>query len=514
MKERKIVFLLTLAALVLRTLHCWLFSNELVIGGDQMQNILLARNLAEGNFYGVLHPYWTPFYPILIGIVTYFINSLILPSIILSILAGSLAVPLTYYLVKQSYGCRESLIAAVLAVFYPQLLNSVFMLGTENVYLLWIIGALIVGWRGLKTSSSTDFLLTGILLGFAYLTRPEAFAYPLFFGAMAIGKSIWQKKILTRALITQLAALLLGFAILAMPYILYLRCATGTWTISDKTKINTVVGEVSEHEEESEFNDLPGNINFQNGKIVVKAIALNLLTIHKSFPSLLPPFLLIFVALGLFRESWNKEKLLRESYLIIFCLISVLGYAVSTVQVRYFYILLPVFFGWIAHGIVEAEKWIEESNHKLLPHRFYDSVWNGRLVTTLCLFAVYFYVFPLNFYIRETARAWQETAYEERAAGLWLKDNSKPSSLIFSASRRPVFYAEGRQLTPTKTDVQEILTEIKNSRVEYVITSDRCLIRNPYLRGLTEALQNAPEFELVYQHEDFPGYKISIFKMK
>jgi len=365
----------------------------------------------------------------------------------------------------------------------------------------------------LKTSSSTDFLLTGILLGFAYLTRPEAFAYPLFFGALAIGKYLWQKKIATRVLITQLAALLLGFAILATPYILYLRCATGTWTISDKTKINTVAGEISEDEKESEFNDQPGNITYQNGKIVIKAIAVNLLTIHKSLPSLLPPFLFIFVALGLFRESWNKEKLLRESYLMIFCLITVLGYAVSTVQARYFYILLPIFFGWIARGIVEAEKWIEESNHKLLPHRFFDSV-NSRLVTTLCLLAVYFYVFPLNFYIRETARAWHETAYEERAAGLWLKDNSKPSSLIFSASRRPVFYAEGRQLTPTNTDVQEILTEIKNSRVEYVITSDRSLIRNPYLSGLTEALQNTPEFELVYQHEDFPGYKISIFKMK
>ena len=515
MKEWKLVFFLTLAALVLRTLYFWLFTNELVIGGDQMQNIMLACHLAEGDFYGVLHPYWTPLYPIIIGSVTYFINSLILPSVIISILAGSIAVSLTYYLVKQSYGRRESVIAAVIAIFYPHLLTSVFRLGTENLYLVWILGALIVGWRGLKSSSATEFLFTGILLGFAYLTRPEAFAYPIFFGALAIGKSWRLKQKPLESLLIPVGALLLGFAILATPYILYLRTATGAWTISDKTKINTVAAELGEEktEEGNESNNSSRTINFQNGKVVVHVVAVNLIIIHKSFPSLLPPFLLIFVALGLFRERWNREKLLRESYLIIFCLITILGYALSTVQIRYFYILLPIFFGWIARGVVQAEKWLQETNQNWRPHRFFDSP-NNLLVPALSLFVIYFYVFPLNFYIRDTARAWQEVAYEERAAGLWLKKNSKTSPLIFSASRRPVFYAEGKQLSPTKRDMREILTEIKTSQVDYVITSDRSLKRNPYLSGLTEILQNAPEFDLVYQQEEYPGYKIYIFKLK
>lgn len=515
MKEWKLIFLLTLAALLLRILNCWLFSNELIVGGDQMQNIMLARHLANGDFYGVLHPYWTPLYPILIGIVTYFIDSLILPSVILSILAGSLAVPLTYYLVKQSYGRRESVIAAVLAIFYPHLLTSVFMLGTENVYLLWIVGALITGWRGLQSSSAADFLLTGILLGAAYLTRPEAFGYPVFFAMLAIGKSLWLKQKPRRSLLIQIGALMLGFAILATPYILYLRATTGTWTISDKTKINTVAGEIPEEEpqEADESNNKQGNINFQHGKIVINAVALNLVNIHKSFPSFLPPFLLIFVALGLFRERWSREKLLRESYLIGFCLITILGYAVTTVQLRYFYILLPIFFGWTAHGIVQAEDWLQESYKNWLPLRFFNSV-NNRLFTTLCLFAVYFYVFPLNFYIRDAARAWHETAYEERDAGLWLKGNSKPCPTIFSASRRPVFYAEGTQISPAKRDLTEIFIQIKTSRVDYVITSTRSLQRNPYLSGLSELLQNSPDFDLVYEQEAHPGYKISIFKLK
>ena len=116
--------------------------------------------------------------------------------------------------------------------------------------------------------------------------------------------------------------------------------------------------------------------------------------------------------------------------------------------------------------------------------------------------------------MRDTARAWQEVAYEERAAGLWLKEHSKTLPLIFSASRRPVFYAEGRQLSPSKRDLHEILAEIKTSRVDYVVTSDRSLKRNPYLSGLTDILQNSPEFELVYQQEEYPGYKIFIFKLK
>jgi hypothetical protein len=500
MNERKTVFLLFLAALGFRLLHYWIFSHELVVGGDQMQNILLAQRFADGEFYGVLHPYWTPLYPILIGVVTFFIDSRILPSLIISILAGALAAPAVFYLVRQSYGAREAAIAAAIAVFYPHLINSVFALGTENVFLLLIAGLLIVGWKALQNDSPKDYFLTGILVGLAYLTRPEGFGYVGFFGLLILGKSFWQKSAPPKILL-KIAALLLGFLILAAPYLFYLKSETGTWTISAKSDVNFASGIYSEdapteNEEPEKFTSV---------------VAYNLLDIHKNFPYLFPIFLLVFVALGLFGERWSRQRLWRESYLIFFCLVTIAGYAATVVQTRYFYILLPVLFGWTARGIVQMQQWLKDSARIWLPEKFAFSA-DSRYFVSLCLILVYLYLLPLNFFMQSREKAWQVTAYEERAAGLWLKENGKPSARIFSVTQRPVFYAEGRQMSPVSTNLENILAEIKAGEVDYVIHSDRSLKRNPYMKGFAEILQNSPQFELVYENNENPDYKIFVFK--
>lgn len=501
MKERKAVFLFFSAALAFRILHYWIFSNELVVGGDQMQNILLARRFAGGYWSGFLHPYWTPLYPLMIGVATWFFDSLIFPSLLISIIAGSLAAPLTYFLVRQSYGDREALIAAALAVFYPHLLNSVFAIGTENIYLLLITGLLVVGWKALRGDSPKDYFLTGILIGLAYLTRPEGFGYLGFFGLLILARNLRQDKNAARSPLIKIAALLLGFSILAAPYVFYLRGETGTWTISAKSDANFAAGIYSEEIE-------PETAEQEN---FLKVFSYNLLDIHKNFPYLFPIFLLIFVALGLFGERWNKSRTERETYLLFFCLVTVFGYAATVVQTRYFYILLPVLFGWTARGIVLMSRWLKHSAQIWMPEKFSLSARSGTFAG-LFLILIYIYVLPLNFFMRTREKAWQTTAYEERDAGLWLKQHGKPSAYIFSANQRPVFYAEGRQMSPTSTEIEKILTEIKEKKVEYVIAGDRSLKRNPYLKNFTEILLASSEFELIYEDKKNPAYKILIFK--
>ncbi|MDQ2746359.1 MAG: glycosyltransferase family 39 protein [Acidobacteriota bacterium] len=447
MKERKTVLLLWLAAIVFRALHYWLFSNEMVVGNDQMQNILLARRFAAGDFYGVLDVYWTPLYPILVGSAGYFTNSLTLPSIIVSILAGSLAVPLTFYLINQSYGRREALIAAVIAVFYPHLINSVFGLGTETVYLIWIIGALIVGWNGLQRNSVKDFLLTGFLLGLAYLTRREAAGYLFFFVTPILLKNLRLRKPSARSQ-KQIVVLLLGFTILAAPYILYLRGTTGHWTISGKAQTNVAAGMLQETGDADAEVTPSGK---QTGIVLVKSFALSLIEIQKIFTFLLPSLLLLFVALGLFGERWSRERLKRESYLIFFGVLTIVGYALAVSQVRYFYILLPICFGWMARGIIQAERWLGESIQIWSPNNLFYFAASKKLVI-LSLIFIYLYALPINFFMRSPAKIWHDNAFEERDAGLWLKANGKPSPLVFSASSRAVFYAGGEQISPTANE--------------------------------------------------------------
>jgi 4-amino-4-deoxy-L-arabinose transferase-like glycosyltransferase len=511
MKEWKKVLILTFAALIFRTLLFVLFNSKAVVGGDQIQIILLAKKFASGDYYGVLDPYWTPLYPIIIGILTFFVDSLELPSIIISIVAGSLAVTITYYFVEQSYGKSEAFIAGVLAIIYPHLINSVFGLGTENIYFLLIVGALFLGWNGLKSNSAKLYLLTGILLGLAYLTRPEAFGYLVFFILFAFVKDLWNGTKFSGSSIKLIATLLIGFAILATPYIGYLRAETGVWTVSGKIAANLAAGSLQENDDTAETAD--ANENGGLHKTMIKSFVLSLIYIQKIFAFLIPILLFILVGLGLFGKTWKRERFKRETYLILFCLFTICGYALAVSETRYFYILLPIFFGWIARGILQLKGWFHKSAQDWMPDKL-SFVFNTKFFVSGCLIVIYLYVFPINFFTNSTEKLWKANAYEERDAGLWLKEDSKSAPLIFSASRRPVFYAEGKQLHPTTTDIDEIYAELKNRQADYVVLGERSLKRNSFLEDFDKTLQNDPNFELVYQKNVQPGYGISIFKRK
>lgn len=507
MSHRKTIIMFFLASLVFRVAHCLVFANEIIPGSDQMQEILLGRKFASGNFYGVLDTYWAPFYPTLIGIASLLIDSLVVPAALVSILTGSLIVPLTYVFVLQSYGRREALIAGAIGLFFPHLINSVVAVGSENVFIVLMLGVLIAIWHALYSGSRFLCLTTGALLGLAYLSRPEAIGYSLYLVLIIIAYNFWRKKPFLPNSLPQIAALLLGFFLFATPYILFLKSETGQWTISGKAEINTIVGELDTEMDLTARQTRGGPI-----KEFAKYFLLNLIEAQKTLPALFPLMLWLFIGLGLFASPWGKERLEREGFLIFFFLITIVGYAAAVVQLRYFYVLLPVLFGWTASGIVIFTKWL----HDTAQGRGFNAAFflRPRLLTAVVISTVFLYLLPLNFYMRSIDLRWEVNGYEERDAGLWLRQNGRAEPYVFSASRRPVFYAEARQLTPKTESVDEVLSDIKEQQVDYVVTSDRSLKRNPFLAGLDRILLNDSDFELVYKKTPLPGYGISIFKRK
>lgn len=529
-EELRAVFLLTAAGFAFRLLHYFLFAGYIVAGSDAMQNIKLGRNLATGNFNGVLDTYWPPLYPILIGVVTFFLDDLVLPAIIISIIAGSLAVPLTYYFVRQSYGHDAGIIAAVMAVFFPYLINSVFAIGTENLYLLFIVGALFIGWKGVINDSPTMFLCTGALLGLGYLTRPEAIGYPIFFIALAVGKAVWKKRPFRRETVLQVASILLGFALLSVPYLLYLKSETGSWTISGKMGKNFASGIFSEEAPKdararSREDSVDTRPTIRN---LASNFLFNLREAHKAISELMPIFLILLAGLGLLGEKVSEERLKREAFLVAFCFLTIFGYAATWVLERYLYILFPICFGWIALGIIRLERCFRESISNWTFGRYLSRI-NYYSFLALCLFFVYLYVFTTNFYVRSKASSWEQAAYEERDAGVWLRENGKSNPNLFTASYRPAFYADGIQYWSESKDLEMIMSQIKqckgdslitsgppnlDCKIDYVVSSERSLRNNPFLEKFTDMLRNDPEFTLVYETDEQPGYMISVFEHK
>ncbi len=507
MNERKTIFLLFFSALIFRLVHCFIYANEIIPGSDQMQEIMLGRKFASGDFQGVLDTYWAPFYPILIGIASFFIDSPVVPAALVSVLASSLLVPLTYILLLQSYGRREALIAGSIALFFPHLINSVVVVGSENVFIALVLGVLIVTWNALMTGSKMLYLTAGILLGLAYLTRPEAIGYFLYLVLIIIAHSFWRKKAFLKTALPHIAFLLLGFFLFATPYVWYLRNETGIWTVSGKARINTIAGELSTETDSFQPPTANGHI-----KEFIKYFLVNVVEVQKMFPALFPLLLWLFIGLGLFVSPWGKERLEREIFLILFCLVTIVGYAAAVVQLRYFYVLLPILFGWTARGIVKFAEWLHDTASRQNSETTF--LLRPRSITVLAIAVIFLYVLPLNFYMRSSDRRWETSGYEERDAGLWLRQNAKTEPYVFSASRRPVFYAEARQLSPATENIEAIISEIKEQKVDYVFTSERSLKRNTFLKGFDEILRNDSDFELVYEKTPRTGYRICIFKRR
>ena len=78
----------------------------------------------------------------------------------------------------------------------------------------------------------------------------------------------------------------------------------------------------------------------------------------------------------------------------------------------------------------------------------------------------------------------------------------------------PVFYAEGTQLPPRSTDIDEIIRDLRSRNLDYVITTIRGLRRNPYLKDLEGILLNSADFTRIYEDHRDPDHSISIFQYK
>jgi hypothetical protein len=507
MKSWRPVIGLFVVALLFRVVISLIFSNEIVVGSDQMNEITLGRRLAEGNIAGVLDTYWAPAYPFTIGILSIFIDSVVYPALLVSIFSGAIAVPLTYIIAIQSYGMKDAWIAAAIAMFFPHLINSVIGLGSENLYIVLMLGSLIMAWEAIKKNSIWTSIAAGLLLGLAYLTRPEAIGYLAFFGAAFVGSDMLKGRSVFRDALPKLLAFALTTVIFAAPYIFYLHSQTGTWSVSGKAQVNTLAGHISD---DSEIDEIEPEKADRPLAVFFKWFLLNLVESSKLFPILVPSLLLIFVGLGMFDEPWTRDRLLRESYLILFCLVTVVGYAAAVVQLRYFYVILPMFFCWIARGSGVWSKWLKFS----LPKTSFWRIPSKRTVVGFCLAAIFFYVMPLNFYMRSAEDAWSTRAYEERDAGNWIRENTATDSQIYAFTPRPAFYGQRSLLRSTQLDHDEIIIEAKSLGADYIVIGNRSLRRKSYLKGLDERLRSDGSFMLAYEDVRMPEFRISIYQLK
>ncbi len=505
---------------------------------DGVYYATLGRRLAAGDFRAGLSTFWSPLYPSLVGLASLIFRDVEAGGKFISAAAGSILVVPVYLLARTLYGPDVASVGAFLTAVHPTLLNYSTLLLTESTYTLLFAFALLSGLTALSGGGFMSFFSTGAALGACYLTRPEAVGYAGLMLALTLCAQIWGVDLPRAGVVARVLGLSLGFFLLSFPYLLFLRAASGGWTISDKLRAHAH----SAASWESKWFGLSegwqttladrlyaglyreGDSSAGRGPLPVDRQSL-LRTAGRSWEALrlelrpalgrvLGHDLLVLVGLGLFRTEWTKDI-----YLLLFLISTLIGYSLcpDDISDRLLVPIIPLLLCWAAKGVTEAERLLVRLSARLRISKalFYDS---RALVRTMILTALFFNA--LHSLANTLSEVPPHHLLEYKAAGEWLRGRSATPPLIMAAHPYAAFYAGGRSLYLPAEEYAAVIGHARRREVDYLVIDEGAVSKGIWgndeyanLRFLLDEQSRHPELELVYKFDRIPDRKLLIFTL-
>ncbi len=201
---------------------------------------MMARKALEEGPQGAYHLSWGPLLSWLIAL----LNKLFLIPLdeggrIITGASMFLRIIPAYFLAKYLLNRFAAVITAFLVTIYVFLLIPQEAALAEGLYSLFIFTGFFFSFQALRTDKIGWYFSSGLTWGLAYLTRLEGWFYivPLL---LLSGFKLMSKtnRILTLKL---LFASIIGFLLISMPYLSFVRQAYGSWMLNPRMNISLVV---------------------------------------------------------------------------------------------------------------------------------------------------------------------------------------------------------------------------------------------------------------------------------
>jgi 4-amino-4-deoxy-L-arabinose transferase-like glycosyltransferase len=508
-EKRNIWFLIALAVLF----RLLLLQYRLAVSFDEPHYLQMAASLASGNWSGILHPYWSPGYPLVAGLLSFFIKNYEYAGRLANILLGSLMIYPVFLMSRRIWNQVVGYLAGAFIAFYPSLAFLHTSALAEPAYMFFSFLGVWLGWQTLETGNWRSALAAGICWGMAYLTKPEGVGFLLVFVGMVAGYFLFRlwKKQQKRELLRFLLAPV-GFLLVALGYLIYLHGEAGYWTLSAKGLANQQFeavspenGAIFETLDENNTSFLMDEIYHtgtflrqvqENGpKVQISVGALlrkylsNIFRILKyGVPSTLTLPILILFSLGLFARPWPAASILPAIYVLTYVVFYWFGVVpLFHINERYILSLLPAIAIWVGAGIVVLAEWFSEQVKRLNLWNWRPSWLGGSLVAI--------FIFLLSFSpelgkilqdSRASAGEWG-VPVELKMAGEWLKKHAdKKPPIVMSYNKAVDFYAGNYEVrfgvSFSKDASERVLAYARNRNVGYFVITERYLRRFPNLK--------------------------------
>lgn len=503
-----------------------------VVKFDEKTYLEIGRNLVTGQGFvrgaypesrltELRHP---PFQPIVLGVLYLFTGDLEWASNLAYALFGSMLVLPLFWIARRIYGMRTAWLVTIVIAVFPALTISVLYWATmiEPLYLLLLYGGLASLLGGLEDYKFAKFTAAGMLLGLAYLTRPEGWLYFAAFFILAL-VSLAKHPGLHFAW-RPLALFVLSFVLFAAPYVWYLHANTGSWALSGKAYAAWEIAETMTRNDPAAWaawdrltSDRWFNTPNSSGQKTLpprdlteqKSVVRSILTdparfidhVVTNFHALRTGFfhkhifwywLLPLVFLALFRKPWEWRRLRHEAFLTTIIGVLMMVFLPIGFLVRYFAPAFPVLLLWSAQGAVELGNWLQGTARLVLGRgttRLRHVL--GRLPAGVL---VIFFVAMLPVTTRiELGNA----DFGGKEVGLWLKAHTPAGAKVIDRSGIATFYSGQRQMLSPNTDWIRFLKYAHSQGANYWVVDDAELTKlRPQLAFILE--NRRPELELLY----------------
>jgi 4-amino-4-deoxy-L-arabinose transferase-like glycosyltransferase len=363
----------------------WMITETPVISMEGTEYVRMGENLMQGhgligNFEGPETMY-APLFSLLTAAMMLITHDAEVAGHLIALLFGTALIPIVFFTARHVYDERTAQICAALVAFHPLLVKLSASIYNESLYLTLFVAGIYFGIRALDLQSPRHAILAGAVFGLAYLSRPEAFAYPIFFALALCMAGAAHKRLRLAALGS---ALLLGtFLLVASPYIAFFYQHTGHFRMEGKWNINYTIAQrvlTGMNWREAAFG-IDSDLRVQGPLLIPSEFAdytpfphaltdkvrsmihlakVNKDTVYRHFVSLSvgSPAVLALAVLGLLRTSWNPRRTRQEAVLLVMGVsIVILLLTATDPAFRYFLPLVPLLLLWAGKGVDELGQW-------------------------------------------------------------------------------------------------------------------------------------------------------------
>lgn len=221
--EEKLLFLLIALGIGVRV---WNLFTAAAIDMDGTEFAGVAKTLLKGSVREALDNARLPVYPALMASFSFLIPDIELSGRLVSFVFGVLLLFFCFRFAKGLWGRERALWVSALVSLHPYLAQYSSRVLAESVATFLFTASLFLFYNGWVGAKNRHLALAGLLLAFAYLTKPE---YLLYFMPLSLILLCFGKDRSLPGRLRLLSFFLSVSLLIVLAFLLYLRIRTGYW---------------------------------------------------------------------------------------------------------------------------------------------------------------------------------------------------------------------------------------------------------------------------------------------